>query len=169
MPNFTINDAFQFAFKIEEDGEKFYHRAAEIAEDEEVKKIFENLAEEENEHNKTFENMFSRIDKQERPKEKLEEYLDYLNTLIDEAIFTDEALEKNLSEIKDTSSAIKFAVQRELDTILFFHELKNLVPGKQHDFIDEIIDEEREHYIKLIELNKKYREKSKSKSWWKRS
>ena len=47
---FNANEILQFAIRIEENGEKFYHHAARITKDEDTKKMFEYLADEENSH-----------------------------------------------------------------------------------------------------------------------
>jgi rubrerythrin len=47
-------------------------------------------------------------------------------------------------------------MQRELDSILYYHEIKNLVPQAQHDTIEKIIIEERKHYAALDDMKKRY-------------
>jgi len=47
-------------------------------------------------------------------------------------------------------------MQRELDSILYYHEVKNLVPAAQHEAIEKIIEEERKHYTTLLEMKKRY-------------
>ena len=71
-------------------------------------------------------------------------------------IFTKDVMDKQLAKVTDTVGAVEFAMQRELDSILYYHEVKNLVPQGQHDTIEKIIDEERKHYAMLIAVKKKY-------------
>jgi len=59
---------------------------------------------------------------------------------------------KYLRGMKDKN----FGIQRELDSTLYFHEIKKFVPKSQHNLIDRIIDEERKHFSKLSELRKRY-------------
>ena len=66
--------------------------------------------------------------------------------------FSDEALEKEFSMVKDTLSALNFGIQRERVSILYFLETKKFVPKSQQSVIDKIIDEEREHFMKLSKL-----------------
>jgi rubrerythrin len=63
-------------------------------------------------------------------------------------------MDKQLSKIKDTSAALDFAIQRELDSILYYHEIKKLVPAAQHDAIEKIIEEERKHFLSLTAMKK---------------
>jgi len=69
-------------------------------------------------------------------------------------IFIKESQEKELAIIKDTASAIDFAIQRELDSILYYQESKQFVHENQQKLIDDIINEERKHFAVLSDLKK---------------
>ena len=62
---FDVSEIFQFAVKIEGNGEKFYHYAVQIAKDNSVKQMFEYLANEENDHKITFQKILSKIKKKD--------------------------------------------------------------------------------------------------------
>jgi len=49
---------------------------------------------------------------------------------------------------------VNFAIDRESDSILFYSEIKNLVPEKQQGKVDEIIYEERRHFVMLSDFKK---------------
>ena len=153
---FNASEIFQVAISIEENGEKFYRHAVRITEDDDTKEIFNYLADEEVDHKKTFENLLSKMEKHEPFEDYPGEYFDYLRAYVDKIIFTTEVLDKEISRIKNTLSAINFGIQRELDSILYYHEIKQFVPESQHKLIDKIIDEERNHFSKLTELRKRY-------------
>ena len=61
-----------------------------------------------------------------------------------------------LDAAKDPLAAIQFAIRRELDSILYYEEVKMLVPKHQRRSIDGIIEEERRHYLTLLELENAY-------------
>jgi rubrerythrin len=71
-------------------------------------------------------------------------------------IFTKEAMDKELVNVKDTVSALDFAIKRELDSILYYHEIKKLVSTAQHDALEQIIEEERKHFFLLTEMKKRF-------------
>ena len=152
---FDASEILQFAIRIEENGEKFYRHAVRIAKDDDAKEIFSYLADEEIEHKKMFEDLHSKTEKYEPFESYPGEYFEYLRSYVDKIIFTNEALDKELSRVSDTISALDFGIQRELDSILYFHEIKKFVPKIQHNLIDKIIDEERKHFSKLSELRKR--------------
>ena len=60
-----------------------------------------------------------------------------------------------MEEISDVESAIDFAIGAELKSIQYYHEIKELVPKKHYDKIDRIIEEERKHFLKLSEIEKR--------------
>ncbi len=157
MGVFVASDIVEVAIRIEENGINFYKFAEQIAKQEEAKKLFAHLAEAEVAHKKTFEGIFAKMEKYNPPESYVGEYSTYLRSYVDNnIIFTKEAMDKELSSIKDTIAAFDFAMQRELDSILYYHEIKNLVPAAQHETIEKIIEEERKHYAALVDMKKRY-------------
>lgn len=150
---FDVSEIGQFAVTIEENGEKFYRYAAQIAKDASVKQMFEYLADEENNHKLTFQKILLTI-KQYEPLETYSgEYGLYLKAYIDNIIFSN--LDEERARVQDALSAINFGMQRELESILYYQEIKNFMKNQQ-EVIDTIIEEERKHFSTLSELKKKY-------------
>ncbi|MCK4255463.1 ferritin family protein [candidate division WOR-3 bacterium] len=154
MINFKASEIFQFAIRIEENGERFYRNMAQKIKNTNMEKVFTFLANEEVKHKKTFENMVSKIEKYEPPESYPGEYFTYLRAYADNIIFSQRKLEEEMSKINGVISAVDFAIQRELDSILYFLEMKNFIPESQRNLIDGIIEEERRHFVKLSELKK---------------
>jgi rubrerythrin len=150
MSVFEASDIVEFAIRIEENGANFYRFAVQIAKDESTKNLFEQLANAEIHHKKIFEKIFAAMDKTAPPEGYDGEYAAYLHNYVDNAIiFKKDALDKELSKVKDTLSALDFALQREMDSILYYHEIKQLVPVHEHATVDKIIEEERKHVAML--------------------
>lgn len=157
MQVFTANDIVEVAVRIEENGITFYNFAEKIAKTEDAKKLFAQPAQAEAAHKRTFEKLLSQIESYTPPERYIGEYADYLRNYVDNnLIFTKEVMDKQLSKVTDTVGALEFAMQRELDSVLYYHEVKNLVPTVQHETIEKIINEERKHYAMLVEMKKKY-------------
>jgi len=156
MGVFTASDIVEVAIRIEENGINFYKFAEQIAKQQEAKELFAHLAKEEANHKKIFEGIFAKMEKYNPPESYAGEYSEYLRSYVDNnIIFTKEAMDKELSRVTDTIAAFDFAIRRELDSILYYHEIKKLVPSAQHDTIEQIIEEERKHYKILTELKKR--------------
>lgn len=149
MSVFEPSEIFQFAIRIEENGEKFYREMALKLDNKEVKELFSALADEEVKHKLTYEGMVSNIEKYEPFESYPGEYFAYLRAYADNHIFTPNTLKQEMAKIKDAASALKFAIARELDSILYYQEVKKLLPENQRTIIDKIIDEERRHFVKL--------------------
>jgi len=155
MSVFAASDIVEVAIRIEENGVNFYKFAEQIAKKEDEKKLFAGLAQAEVAHKKTFEKIFAGMEKNTPPESYEGEFSAYLRSYVDNnIIFTKEIMDKQLSNIKSTADALDFAIQRELDSILYYHEIKKLVPAGQHEAIEKIIDEERKHFLSLTAMKK---------------
>ena len=155
MSVFAASDIVEVAIRIEENGINFYKFAEQIAKKEAEKKLFAELAQAEVTHKKTFERLFASMEKNNPPESYEGEYGAYLRSYVDNnLIFTKEIMDKQLAKIKNTKSALDFAIQRELDSILYYHEIKKLVPAAQHGTLEQIIEEERKHFLSLTAMKK---------------
>ncbi|NVN90073.1 MAG: ferritin family protein [Desulfuromonadales bacterium] len=154
MHLFTASDVLQFALRMEEDGVTFYREAAERAKNFEVKNLFIFLANEEENHKKTFEEFLSKVTLSEPPEDYPGEYLHYLHNYIDDKIFVDLSDKSEKSESSSVAHALEFAIQREMDSVHYYQELKAFVPVEDHPTLDKIIHEERKHFMQLSQVKK---------------
>lgn len=151
---FEPSEIFKIAVKMEENGEKFYTEAAQKLNEEKVKALFNTLAKEEVSHKETFEEMLAKIDEYLPEESYLGEYLMYFKAYTEKIIFDYKKIEKEMANINDVFSALDFAINRELDSILYYNEIKKSVIKSRQGLIDKIIEEERKHFLKLSD-NKK--------------
>ncbi len=144
-------DIVNIAVQIEEKGERFYKEAAEKANSAEVKELFSMLSRDESKHREIFLNMLKALNIE---GDKLSiEYQNYLKAYTDRLVFeggSPEVVEKMKNF--DQVWALNYAIQRELDSILYYYELKNIVAKSEYDLIDKIISEERSHFEKLTKI-----------------
>ncbi len=154
MDTFRVSEVFEIAIKIEENGEKFYRHAATLAENTSARDMFTYLAEEEIKHKRTFEGMLSKVQEYQPPESYPGEYFAYLRAYAEGLIFSPEKIRTEFARVKNVTDAIDFAIQREIESILYYIETKQLVPASQRDDIDRIIEEERRHYLKLVDAKK---------------
>lgn len=155
---FDVSEIFQFAVRIEENGEKLYRKVAEKSPDSKVKNLFSFLADEEVKHQETFTEMLGEIAKYEPSETYPDEYFAYLRSYADGIIFPPE-IEKELDTSPGVVKALDFAIRRELDSIMYYIEIKNVVPENQHHIIDRIIKEERNHFVRLSKMKEDMEEK----------
>jgi len=153
MIRFTPGDAVEAAIRIEENGETFYRRMAEKFADPEVKKLFTYLEEEESKHRETYARMLSKLEKYQTSALQPEEYYAYLRTYVERVIFSAERLEEEMSRVKDRQSALDFAIRAELESVLYYEEMKKLFREEDREPVERIIAEERKHFLELSALS----------------
>ena len=161
MPElFNASDVLETAIRIEENGEVFYRQAAKKIKTDPVQKIFEFLANEDVKHRRIFSELLNQAGESKPVEGYSGEYMDYLRAYADRHVFNKEntGLQK-AKLIKSAKQAIKFAVKIELDSILFYLEAKTLIPKNQWELVDQIIEEERRHYLKLLKIQDEIKRK----------
>lgn len=154
MNLFEPSEIFQFAIRIEENGEKFYRQMVQKFEEPRVKELFALFADEEIKHKKIYEEMVSKVEKYEPFETFPGEYFAYLRAYADNIIFTQKKFDEEIANIKDINATLDYAINAELDSILYYQEIKNLVPENQRKTIDGIIEEERRHFVKLSKIKR---------------
>jgi rubrerythrin len=152
MAVFEAGDIVEVAIRIEENGANFYRFAMQIAGREETKALFRQLAE----HQKTFSELLAGMDRSIPPEGYDGEYAAYLHNYVDNRlVFRADELAGELGAVKDEASAVDFAIRRELDSLLYYREIRELLPADRREAIDRIILEERKHFMKLSEVKKR--------------
>lgn len=96
MQVFDANDILKVAVNIEENGEQFYRYAVGLTEDKETKELFEYLANEEVNHQRTFQDLLSKMPASTPRESYPGEYLAYIQSYTNKIMFTKEELEKEL-------------------------------------------------------------------------
>lgn len=152
MTHFNANEVLELALAIERTGEEFYRQAEQQVSDPKVKQTFRSLALEEVDHERVFKRMLERIGRFDPGESASEDYYAYLRAYVDNVVFSQARAAELLASTCDSETALRFAMQREQDAILFYLELKNLVPPEEHEVLDRIVTEERGHFRKLAEL-----------------
>ncbi|BFR48585.1 ferritin family protein [Nitratidesulfovibrio sp. HK-II] len=152
---FNAADVTAAAIRIEQRGQDVYRQAVAMAIKPEVKALFEHLAAEEAKHEATFRAMADRIGPVELPAWSIAaEYVEYLHALLDShALFTQTGTLTSLKGAADDhAAALRMAIQFEKDTLLFFTEMRDLVPASEKATVDACIAEERAHLRALTAM-----------------
>ena len=162
--SFNADEVFEMGMDIEQNGEAYYRKAAELTEDPEIKKIFNDLMTAEQQHYETFKKLRENLPAKDTtplvsdPDDQ--EYL-YLDALVKSRLFNNvREAEEVVSKASGPIETLKGALIFEKDTILFFTEMKGRTRedlGKNE--IDRLIAEEREHIIWISGMIRKIRER----------
>jgi rubrerythrin len=154
MDILKASDVYEIAVQIERNGEKLYRHAVGVTDDPKMKELFTLLADEEVKHMKLFEGLGSQVEHYQTREKYDGEYCSYVRSYSEGLVFTPERMEKEMAKVKSADDAIEFGIQREIESILYYLETRNFVPENQRADIDKIIDEERRHYLKLVDLRR---------------
>lgn len=148
MYDFNADDIFEMAEQMERNGAKFYRAAAASVDDQEAKSFLLGLAAMEEEHEKTFADMRSRLSSHEKAPTVFDPQNEagaYLRALVETRVFFEKELDTS-----DLRTILKDAITAEKDAIVFYLGMRDAVPdalGRTH--LDEIIREEMGH-IRLL-------------------
>lgn len=154
MAVFTAAEALNAALRIEQNGEAFYTAAAGKAKDPQVRALLEELAGWERRHYETFQGLVERVG--EPPilaAPEWEEYNQYLQATLDSALFSgpDKAMAL-AEELEDEKEAMRMALGFEKDSLLFYYDLREIVPQAQREVVSDIIREEKSHAMRLASM-----------------
>ena len=157
MPiTFSGNELINIAIDIEQRGIAFYDIMAKSTESAEVRDIFQYLTDMERTHIDIFEGMLGETDKYQIPETYAEEYSTYLQALVDNAVFTDDAITSEMATRASSDiEALELAIGAEKDSILFYYEMKEILPQQAQPMVTKIIAEEKSHLREISELKKK--------------
>ena len=157
MSSMFFNDveAVKIAVNMERNGLEFYKQMAAKTQDENVRKIFEQLAADETEHIAVFEELQQKLLAEPRKQSYLDnEELDtYMRRLVESHVFADEGSVARLAGQTETDiEALGVGMRAERDTVLFYQEMLGFTDSKAAQAaFKRIIDEERRHLVLLAE------------------
>jgi rubrerythrin len=151
---FSGTELVNIAIGIERSGIAFYDVMSKSTKNAQAQNYFKQLAQMEQEHVKTFQAMLSDTDVSS--SSATQENADYLKALVDSAVFTENKITgESAMKVSSDVEAMDMAIAAEKDSILFYQEMKGMIPQKSQATVGKIIAEEREHLSKLSQLRYK--------------
>src|SRR5512136_1269312 len=125
---FSGRELLDVAVNIEKSGAAFYETMVRCAKTKKAQTAFKYLADQEKQHIKAYQGMLKALSDAPPPESYTEEYDQYLKSLVDSAVFSNEGAACTLAE-KASSDAegIDFGIRAEKDSILFYAEMQKLV------------------------------------------
>lgn len=151
---FNPDDIYALAVGIEQNGAKFYFRAAEYAFSPPVRELFKGLAILEQSHERTFTKMREELSEEDQSPSTFDpegQSGAYLKALADGRIFDVKSDPlKKLTGKESVNDIVSMAIGMEKDSIIFYLGMRELVPeGPGQNKIDAIIKEEMRHITVL--------------------
>lgn len=159
--NLYLNELelLKVARDIEEEGFRFYTQSMENAKNEDIKKIFKLLADEEKAHANLFAKIYSYAKEENLNDDDYifdEQTSAYLKAISDTAIFNTKGLTNaKINDAKDSKDALIIGMQAEKDAILFYTNLLRVSKYEQtKKYLNQLIEEENGHLENLINIYK---------------
>ncbi len=154
---FSSRELINIAISIERRGITFYDIMARSTDNEMARDVFQSLADMEREHIQIFQGMLDEADKYKLAETAAEEeYAGYLQALVDNAIFTDDMITSEMATQADSDiKAVELGISAEKDSILFYYQMKDVMPQPALTMINRIITEEKSHLRQLSEIKKR--------------
>ena len=158
MAVFTASELYDIALGIERNGVAYYESLAQFATDQGLKDAYGKLADMERHHIDVFQALRSKAGiGPVVPQEDENEYRGYLRALIDSSVFTNDQVARDMARrAAGPAEALQLALGAEKDSILFYSEMRSLVPQRERDAVDQIVKEERTHVRELSALKQRY-------------
>ncbi len=148
---FSMQEVIEMAIATERSGQAFYHNASKLARENSRKELFQYLAEEEEKHRKTFQDLYNSLKKKpEITPYNWEEAKLYLEALVDSKFFARPDTAINLAkEAKDELEVINSAMNFEKETLLFFYQILEMIKSQEQELVKKIIEQEKKHIQRL--------------------
>ncbi|MGD2173856.1 MAG: ferritin family protein [Candidatus Brocadiaceae bacterium] len=153
---YNAGEVFEMALEIERNGERFYRQAAGAADDPEIARALDALAEMESDHAELFARLKGELPADASPAIPYDPDGDvarYLRAAADNHVFNvyrDEP--QHLSEKRAAEDILGAALQFEKDTVVFFLGIREMVPPELgRSEVDQLIKEEMAHIVDLTD------------------
>ncbi|MFH1847555.1 MAG: ferritin family protein [Candidatus Omnitrophota bacterium] len=150
---FSGCEIVELAVQIEQNGKEFYSELIKKTDNSKIAEILGYLAEEENNHIDTMKEISGSMCDYNPPEAYPDEYFAYMKALASQYIFTQKDKGSDIAyNIRGYQEGIDMGIQFEKDSILFYEEMKKLVPEKGKELVGKVILEEKGHLTKLCDL-----------------
>ena len=153
--NFNVSEILRIAVNVEKAGQKLYSVLETKAGNEDLRQTWRYLKEQEEEHQRIFQEMLDNIGDYIVEDFSPGEYDAYLSGTAQSYIFSQKLIEEKVKqEFSSDLEAVEFGISIEKDSILTYTAFKEAVKPEKKEAIDNVINEEKKHFVKLSALRK---------------
>jgi rubrerythrin len=148
---FTIQEIVEIAIEIEKNGEIFYRALSESSSTATLRDLFKYLSGEEKKHKIRFEEILKSVGGYQISEiYYADEYMGYMKALADEQVFKKGVSAIDVAKsVKSPKDAIEIAIDFEKDSIIFLHEMQDIINEDEKDTVKKLLNEERDHIRRL--------------------
>lgn len=150
---FSACEVIELGIQIENNGKEFYAALAEKSDNPKAEEMFKFLSKAEDKHIAVFKDMFDASCEYKPEGAYPDEYFSFMSNLASNYVFTKEGKGTEIAaKASGYQAGIDLGIGFEKDSILFYEEMRKIVPADSTDIIDRIIAEEKKHLGYLYEL-----------------
>ncbi len=153
------SEMLEIAIRIEREGIKFYTALSESVLSNAARDLFSFLAAEEEKHLGILRQILDQSADYTPQLSYPGEFGLFIEEFAAMAIRTFQTTDIR-DHIKDYAEAIALGLQVEMETMLFYNELRDKFPKEREDTVNNIIEEERSHILELKTLREKLNQRS---------
>ena len=150
---FTAREVVEASIELESSIKQLYINLSHALKSTRDRIIFAKLAADEEKHEVFLRQYIARITN-ELADQKLDNHIHKLSHHFFEKYMSHEMLVEKLKELKNVEAIFEFAIEIELDHILYYQEIQDMVIDEEQKYIEEILRDERSHFIKLMQYLK---------------
>ena len=152
---FSPAELIKIAIGIERSASTFFDIMARTTDAELTKEVFEEFVRMEHEHLNTFQDLLSEIGHDPAQPTINPESSGYIQALIDDAVFTNDAvISEAVAQSDSDIKALEVGIGAEKDSILFYQALKEFMPPRAVPALEQIISGEKSHLQQLTAIKK---------------
>ena len=155
MPLFNVGELLTVAIKDEITGIAFYKALAAKTRLPHVASALVAISKQEERHKDRFARMLQDVGAYQPSETYTGEYDAYMRALLDTRAFASlEAAARNAATIGSDRDGLAMALRLENEALIFYNELRQLVPPTHEHYVEEVIREERDHLVEIARLMK---------------
>ncbi len=150
---FTAREVFEAAILLENSIKTLYINLSHVLKEHKDREIFGDLAEDEERHEEYLKRTLSSLSHAVLDQH-LQHHILELKAHFYEKYLTKDILADRLKHLDNVISIFEFAVEIELDHILYYQEIQGMVLEDEQKYIRDILQDERGHFMKLMKYIK---------------
>lgn len=154
MAIFTGDEIFRISIELEKKGEEFYEALAEKAGDQKVAELCRDLAAQEQQHARLFEDLRVKTTSRAASRPLSWDELHFAQMLVEERVLPDPDEAREVVDKEGVAAALTMAIQFEKDSVLFFQELLPAVDEQDRQAVSAIVEQEKQHAEKLAKVKR---------------
>lgn len=150
---FTAREVFEAAILLENTIKTLYINLSHVLKDHREREIFGNLAADEERHEEYLKRSLADLS-HTIVTQHLQDHILTLKNHFHDKYLTRDLLAERLKHLDNVEAVFELALEIELDHILYYQEISHLVIEEEQQFIQDILRDERSHFVKLMQYMK---------------